>query len=132
MPDLSKWRGNERQVISNIVPAERAVDAWQRVQRDPTEITIVRHDTTLAAQTVRVVMGTETNEREGQVGATLRRMGVVFGVRGHATVADTDIRADDRFALNVGTDAAPRWIQFTVLDVDYRPGEVQARVEQNT
>lgn len=132
MPDLSKWRGNSRRVISNIVPAERAVDAWRRIERDPTQITLVRKGAAQPAQTVRLVMGTETKERQGTVGDGVRRVGVIFGVRDHATVADTDIRAEDRFALNVGSEDAPRWVQYIVLDVDYRPGEVQARIQQVT
>lgn len=132
MPDLSKWRGSSRRVIGNIVPSERASDAWRRIQRDPQVITFVRGGAELPPQTVRVVMGTETNEREGTVGDGVRRVGYIFGVRSHPTVSDTDIKAGDRFAVNVGTDEVPQWVSYTVRDVDYRPGEVQARIQQVT
>lgn len=98
---------------------ERAVRAWRRILRKPDEVALRRGTATLTAQVVRVtydnVRNTGANEAGGQ--ATERRV-VIFGVRGHPTVADTDIRVGDRFARGATV--------YQVQDVILLPGSVQA------
>lgn len=102
---------------------KRAIDAWGRIQKDPASITVVREDaSTLAAQTVRVVIETTRGDRVGDnIVSAATREAVVFGVKGHPTVADTDIRRGDQFRY--------KELLYKVHTVAEHPGEVQARAE---
>jgi hypothetical protein len=104
--------------------AERAADAWRRINDKPTSVVLVRGQTTLAAQIVRVEYSEEEREIGGGAGISSRRLVIVFGVKDHPEVADTNIQRDDRFAYNDQ--------QFRVLDVVFTLGEKQARCEAMT
>jgi outer membrane autotransporter protein len=110
MPEFVQWAGN------GIDAAGRAATAWARIQRDPAQVVISRDGVTLAAQTVRVVLGGDV-----WTGAAARRRGVLFGVTHHPTATDTDIQRGDVFAY-----AGSR---YRVLHVARLPGAVQATVE---
>lgn len=109
--------------------AERAADAWRRINDKPSSIVLVRNansasQTTLAAQTLRVEyndMSSVSGEIGGAGGASSQRSATLFGIRSHATLPDTDIRRDDRFRHD--------GMQFRVMDVIYTLGEIQARAE---
>ncbi len=116
MPDFESWRGSE---------AARALDAWARISDRAVTITIQRGAETLDAQTVRIEFGDSAREdldlRRGlNVVPGVQRV-VVFGVRNHPTVADTDIQRGDRFVVGA--------TEFEVLGVIGAPGEVQAICE---
>jgi hypothetical protein len=115
MPNLANWVG-----------VDRAEDAWKRIQDKPTSITIVRGKTEeLDPQTVRIEFDNTTNEITGSGGTIISvQRGKVFGVRDHATVADTDIKKGDRFGID-GT-------VYRVLSVIRQTGEIQAIFEANT
>jgi hypothetical protein len=76
-----------------------AIHQWKIIQRNPNSITLKRGSTSLAAQTVRIQPGNEERQIELPTGksVTVREI-VIFGVVGHPTVADTDIRKDDQFS----------------------------------
>lgn len=103
----------------------RATEAWNRIQRNPTSITLVRGQTTLSAQPVRVEWDNATSsasELQGEgAGRSSRRYGVVFGVQNHPTVTDTDIQRGDKCVLNGQ--------QYRVVETVTPPGEVQATIE---
>lgn len=109
-------------VTGSISQAQRAADAWGRINRDPSSITIVRDGTPLAAQTMRVEHATSVNVAVGDgMGRSAVAEVWLFGIRNHATLSDTDIQRDDRFALNGQT--------FRVEVVMHLPGEIQAKGE---
>lgn len=95
MPNFSDWGD------STINAADRAADAWARIQRDPTSVQFMRIGTLQPAQTVRIVISSSSiRETDGSSGATVTRMTViVFGIQDHATLADTDMQIGDRFFL---------------------------------
>lgn len=99
----------------------RADDAWERIQARPESIVLRRGDDLLDAQTARVEIGRTANERDSGMGQGSYADVVVFGVRGHTTQPDLDIRRGDTFALNGAL--------YRVMDVALMPGEVQARCE---
>lgn len=103
----------------------RADDAWYRILEKPTEIVIKRHgEGTLDAQTVRVEYSSATsrgNEAVGQAGRSSSQTAIIFGIRGHATIPDTDIREGDRFTLD--------GVQFKVASVTLTTGESQSVAE---
>jgi hypothetical protein len=76
-----------------------AIHQWKIIQRNPNSITLKRGSTSLAAQTVSIQPGNEERQIELPTGksVTVREI-VIFGVVGHPTVADTDIRKDDQFS----------------------------------
>lgn len=103
----------------------RAALAWRRITDRPTSITIRRGSgaskQTLAAQTVRVEWDNSAVEREGIVTTAGRQHCVVFGVKDHETITDTNIKRADRFSIN--------GVEYEVIAVMTPPGEVQAVCE---
>lgn len=102
------------------IAADRAALAWRRISEKPTSITIKRGTTTLSAQTVRVE-SSGSSVRVGTAGAVAVRDVVVFGVKSHAVVTDTNIRRNDRFVYGGE--------EYQVKDIVLTLGEVQARCE---
>jgi hypothetical protein len=121
MPDFAAWRKAER---------AQALDAWRRIEDAPTAITIRRggDGEMLAAQTVRIEIGSSAREdrdlRRGLNVLPGLQQAVVFGVRGHPTVSDTDIQRGDRFVVGA--------TEFEVVGVVEAAGEVQATCEART
>ncbi|MCZ2099715.1 MAG: hypothetical protein LC121_26325 [Anaerolineae bacterium] len=119
MPDFDTWRGNTQ---------ARAVEAWARISEQPTTITIRRGMETLDPQTVRVEYGDSAREdldvRRGLNIVPGVQRAVMFGVRNHPTVADTNIQRSDRFVVDT--------TEFEVVAVIPAPGEVQAICEART
>jgi hypothetical protein len=101
-----------------ISAADRASLAWARIQDKPTSVAF-RPPTgaALAAQTVRVEVDNRQSMVASASGVAPRMQAVVFGVRGHPTVADTIIAEGYRFVL--GND------EYRVDDIILTIGEVQ-------
>lgn len=124
MPDFDAWRANEQ---------ARAIEAWGRISEQPTTITIRRGTASggslmLDPQTVRVEYGSSAREdldvRRGLNITPGVQRAVVFGVRNHPTVDDTDIQRSDRFVIDTA--------EFEVVAVIPAPGELQAICEART
>jgi hypothetical protein len=117
MPNMPLWFS-----VLDAIPA-RAADAWKRINDKPSSIVLVRKGTARPAQTVRVEYdrGTGVGSEVGDAGKSSRRGVIVFGIRGHETLPDTDIQRGDQFTL----DGA----QFKVIDVVHTLGEIQASCE---
>lgn len=112
------WRGTPEAIDT----AQRAAAAWFRINRSPVTLTVERGGVVLAAQTVRVEFSTTApQEPSGATGWGAQQQVVIFGVRGHAAVADTDLKRDDRFSLD--------GLYYRVVAVITPPGEVQAHAE---
>lgn len=117
MPDFNAYFGD-----SGAIDAEsRAVDALNRIVRDPSSVVLVRDGATIAAQTMRVEFSGTGEEGANATGRSGRQRCVLFGVKNHPTATDTNIQARDRFAINEK--------QFEVISVITPPGEVQAFCE---
>lgn len=121
MPDFGAWLDNDAAIASG----RRAALAWRRIQDKPTSLTFRKPDgTTLAAQTVRVEYDNSVSEPQSEAGPGATRKLVIFGVRNHDTVTDTDVKSGYRFVLNGKA--------HTVIDVVETIGEVQATAEAVT
>lgn len=122
MPNISAWRD-----AGQTWTQRWAADAWQRITEKPSSITIYRDKTrttpeqTLNPQTVRLEFSNSVREVSGEGGRTSVRDLIVFGVNGHETVADTDIKRNDVFEHD--------GVRYRVMDVIITSGEVQARAE---
>ena len=106
----------------SIEESARAAIAWARIQDRPTSVQFkTPAGTTLAAQTVRIEMDDDPAMMTdaGMTGQT--RKGVVFGVRGHATLADTVMAEGYRFIYNND--------EYRIVDVLLTLGSLQAAVE---
>ena len=104
--------------------AERANDAWGRIQEKPVVVTLVRNRVALDPQTVRIEWNnsaSNTTQESGPGGTSSKRFGTLFGLFNHATLPDTDVQRDDRFALADG--------QYRVMSVMNGVGEKQAAFE---
>ncbi|MEL7435894.1 MAG: hypothetical protein AAFN11_18250 [Chloroflexota bacterium] len=96
--------------------------AWKLIQRNPASIAINRDGIFLSDQTVRVETSNAQVERTGVSGAmATMRDAVVFGIRNHPSVSDTDIKRNDRFE-HEGQD-------YRVMDVNFVVGGLQAHCE---
>jgi hypothetical protein len=74
----------------------RAAHAWRRINDKWTVVTSVAFRTsagvTLAAQSVRIESDNTATPAESAAGAAPKRKVIVYGVRNHATLTDTDIK----------------------------------------
>lgn len=101
---------------------ERAALAYRRIQDKPTSVAFrTPAGATLAAQMVRIESDTSASMAESAAGAAAKRKVIVFGIRNHATLPNTQVGEGYRFI----------WAedQYTVVDVILTLGEVQAICE---
>lgn len=130
--DFKAWLGA---IDANLAvdPETRASLALSRINDNPAmkqDILITRDggSTFEDAQSVRVELLGEPNEisiTDGNNNArTIRIDCVVFGIRNHVTLADTDIRKDDEFGIS--------GVRYRVLDTQLFAGEIQARCYRTT
>lgn len=80
-----------------ISEAQRAANAWRRIQDKPTSITVERAGVDQAAQTVRLEADSGGRMAVGMGGVQHLVEAVAFGIRNHATLTDTDLAPGDRF-----------------------------------
>lgn len=119
MPSFEAWREHQ---------AARALEAEARIGERAVEISIRRGTDLLDPQTVRIEFGNSAREdldvRRGLNVLPGVQRAVVFGLRDHPTIADTDIQRGDRFVLGA--------TEFEVIAVIVLAGEVQAFCEART
>lgn len=124
MPNINNWLTPTDGSGQGITEADRALDAWRRINDNPAmvhSIVIRRNGVKQAAQTVRVEFGTGSERGSTDDNATLYQIsGTLFGVRNHpdASVPDTDILPDDEFGID--------GVRYRVRTVLPYAGDVQA------
>lgn len=101
----------------------RAADAWGMIKDDPTSIVLTRDAAPLATQTVRIEYDSQRSySGDSAVGRGGQRQCVIFGVFGHPTIADTNIKRADQFTDSNGN-------KYEVKVVIKKLGSVQAIAE---
>lgn len=114
---------DDGKLVTGITSVSRASRMWALIQRNSTSITIKRGTTTLSAQVVKVVI--ENSGNDERVGESRSVSGlqdaIVYGVRDHASVADTDIEIGDMFVVNGDV--------HRVIGTTLIPGGIEARTE---
>lgn|SRR5690606_19675754 len=116
--DFGAWLADS----AAISETARAALAWRRIKDRPTSVAFKKPSgTVLDAQTVRIEPLINAHLAQSAAGTAVVRRCIVFGVRNHATVADTDVARGYRFVS--GAD------EYRVIDVITMPGEVQALAE---
>lgn len=104
MPEYPSWIGGRGKLTfwrSGINPRTEGVA--QMIADKPASITVVRKGVVRAAQTVRIdVFGSAAMERMGMGDNALvnTQRVLVLGTRGHPTMADTDLKANDKFVFD--------------------------------
>ena len=99
-----------------------AARAWRRINDKPLSIVFkTPAGVTLAAQTLRVESDSTASLPTSSAGAAPTRRVVVFGIRGHSTLADSDIQEGYRFIF-AGD-------EYRVNDRILTHGEVQGMAE---
>lgn len=101
---------------------ERAADAWQRINEKPTSVAFRNvAGTILAAQTVRIEVDNRASDNISAAGAAPKMHVIVYGIRNHATLANTDIKEGYRFVY--AND------EYRVIDIILTTGEIQGIAE---
>lgn len=81
--------------------ATRAALAWRRIQDKPTEVVFIRppggRNEFVDPQTVRIESDSTASSTVAPSGKNAKRRFVVFGIRNHATLTDTDMEEGYRF-----------------------------------
>lgn len=126
MPDFGAWLNAKHDREYNA--QSRAASAWNRILDRPTEITINRNGTDLPVQTVRLEVPPTPREigvgGEPQLGLLGKKTVILFGIKDHPYLDDTDVQRNDRF---VWQDES-----YDVTGVVEFPGEIQATGEIST
>ena len=118
MVDFSLWLSDTTAIDVN----GRAAAAWKRINDKPASVAFKKPDgTVLAAQTVRLEYDNRASESEAVSGRTPVRKLIIFGVRDHTTVTDTDVAEGYRFVLSGD--------EYRVVDTIETLGEIQAVCE---
>jgi hypothetical protein len=100
---------------------QRAIHAWNRIQQNPTPIEVERGGVMQNPQTVRVSYNTRAQEEGFAGGESVHLRLVLFGVRDHPDIPDTDLQRGDMVYLN-----QQAWV---VQVIAYYPGQIQALAE---
>ena len=124
MPSFSAWLDATGDLAANptATEAQRAAAAWRRIQDKPTSVTFrLPGGSSLAAQTVRLESDSNASPSESVAGAAPRRRVVIFGIRNHATLTNTNMAEGYRFVyLND---------EYRVMDIILTLGEIQGIAE---
>lgn len=131
MFSLSNWlAGTNKTAGQRTLRVQRhAAAAWKRINDKPAldsegnvGIRLKRDGVMLAAQVVRIDVDSSSSPASSEAGMGAARKLTIFGVRGHATVADTDVLKGDRVVIGP--------VEYTVMSVNEQLiGEVQAYAE---
>jgi len=106
--------------IGQINGEARAERAWKRIQRSPSRVVFVRNGVTQAVQTLRVELGNGGSSVGLPTGTIGVQGGVIYGIRDHKTLPDTNVKRLDRVVIEGK--------EYTVETIVKPPGEIQAFV----
>lgn len=124
MANLKAWLaadGTGLPAISTLAD-ERAELAWRRINDKATSVVfITAAGVSLAAQTVRIDSDSRTTVSKSAAGQAPRRKAIVFGIRGHSTLPDTDMK--EGYIFNSDGD------RYVVQDIIKTIGEIQGIAE---
>lgn len=123
MPNLNAW------LTSGGLPlaGDRANDAWRRIQDKPSTVAVWREGAYHHNETVRIEWNNGTNvtpSAQSPNSVTAITEVVIFGVNGHDTQTNTDIKEGDEVWLSGES--------FIVKDSLITIGELQARAVRIT
>lgn len=122
--DFGGWLGvsGDLSALPTATEEERAALAYARILDKPSSVAFkTPAGTVLTAQTVRLESDNSASLAESEAGRAPRRKLIIFGVRNHATVTDTDMAEGYRFVS--GND------EYKVVDIIETLGEVQGIAE---
>ena len=118
MVDMNLWLYDTEAIPA----ANRAAAAWNRINDKPLSVAFkMPNGTVLGVQTVRIEYDNSASQSEDASGKTTVRKLIIFGVRDHATVTNTNIGEGYRFVYQNG--------EYKVVDVITSIGEIQAIAE---
>jgi hypothetical protein len=101
---------------------ERAAEAWWRINEKPQSVVFrSAAGATIAAQTVRVEVDDRASDSISAAGAAPKMKAIVYGIRSHATLTDTDIKEGYRFVY-AGD-------EYRCIDIILQTGEIQGVFE---
>lgn len=86
--------------VANFAPASHADSIGDLIAIKPTSITVVRGGVQQAAQTVRLETLASQMRVQGSGGVTHEIDAHLLGYKNHSSIADTDLKAGDRFVAD--------------------------------
>lgn len=119
---LGSWLGQNGGLVQSLIPI-RAEVQWSRILDRPTDVQFKRFGRTLEPQTVRIELDDTTSElNSSEMGMGAQRKGIIFGIHGHPTLDDTDIKEWDTFVMDD--------VEYTITFVNrHLDGQIQANFE---
>lgn len=115
---MAAWLGTG----TSIGESERAALAWRRIQHKPLSIVLkTATGANRAAQIVRVESDTSASLSTSTAGAGATRRVIVFGIRNHPILVDTEMAEGDRFVYLDDV--------YTCVDTIVTLGEIQGVFE---
>lgn len=101
--NISSWLGIASVLTATPTATEqqRAALAWRRILDKSTAVAFKNTaGTIIAAQTLRIETDSNASVAESAAGATAKRRVIVFGIRNHATLTNSDIKEGYRFIFD--------------------------------
>ena len=123
---FANWlsESNDPDLIPANQEAERAALAWRRITHKPTTVEFRKpNEDVLPAQIVRLEYENLSLPEGGVAGQSVTRRLMIFGIRNHPYIPDTDIAEQYRFYAHGD--------EYVVTDVIMTLGEIQANAEAN-
>lgn len=124
MPSLDAWLADtgDLAALPTEMEATRAALAWRRINDKPTSVTFrTPAGVTLSAQTVRIESANTASEAMSDAGLAPERYVIIFGIRNHATLTNTDMQ--EGYTFNYLND------QYRIIDTILTLGEIQGTAE---
>lgn len=119
--DFAKWMQGSGSIVKSQIPFRAQIQALRILDKE-VDIAFLRHGTRLAPQTVRVELEDNSPSSGDEMSQAFVVQATVFGIHGHPTLPDTDIKVWDTFTLD--------GMEFTVKVVNRQMhGQVQAYCE---
>lgn len=124
MPTFDSWLADTGDLAALPTQTEetRAALAWRRINDKPTSVTFrTPAGVTLSTQTVRIESDDSAHEAMSDAGLAPERYVIIFGIRNHASLPDSDIAEGYTFVLNGD--------QYRIIDTILTLGEIQGTGE---
>lgn len=96
---IDAWGGNSFPLGGYLGGHDEAYDTAQLIADKSVSITVIRGSSPLSAQTVRLETLSSQKQMQGPGGITYLIDAFVLGYKNHPTIANTDLKPGDRFAV---------------------------------
>jgi hypothetical protein len=119
--DFGGWMRGGASIVKAQAPLRAEIERMRILDKD-TDIELLREGIRLDSQTVRIEWDDISADATDASGDSTRRVAIIFGIQGHPSLPDTDIKTWDTFVFED--------VEYTVVSVNKRMhGVIQAECE---